>query len=90
MSMARSWHADSMAFGNHIPSQRVARRLHLDLTSGSLSGDGGHETELSPKQILAVRCPTCGAVPGEKCELGTGQLRTTPHRDRRLTAKDHD
>jgi hypothetical protein len=44
--------------------------------------------ELSPKQMLAVRCPTCGAAPGEKCELGTGQSRTNPHRDRRLVAKD--
>jgi hypothetical protein len=44
--------------------------------------------ELSPKQVLAVRCPTCGAAPGEKCELSTGQPRTNPHRDRRLVAKD--
>jgi hypothetical protein len=32
---------------------------------------------------LALRCPTCGARPGEKCELGTGQPRTEPHRERR-------
>jgi CRP-like cAMP-binding protein len=44
--------------------------------------------ELSPKQVLAVRCPTCGAAPGEKCELSTGQPRTRPHRDRRLSARD--
>lgn len=37
---------------------------------------------------LTVRCPTCGAKPGEKCELGTGQPRTDPHRDRRLAAAD--
>ena len=30
------------------------------------------------KQAMAVRCPTCGAKPGEKCELGTGQPRTNP------------
>jgi len=36
------------------------------------------------KLALAVRCPTCGAKPGEKCELSTGQPRTDPHRDRRL------
>jgi hypothetical protein len=35
--------------------------------------------------ILAIRCPTCGAKPGEKCELSTGQPRTTPHRERRLS-----
>jgi hypothetical protein len=44
--------------------------------------------ELSPKQILALRCPTCGAAPRQKCELGTGQLRMTPHRERMWTAKD--
>jgi hypothetical protein len=32
--------------------------------------------------------PTCGAKPGEKCELGTGVPRTNPHRDRRLAASD--
>lgn len=44
--------------------------------------------ELSSKQILALPCPTCGAAPGEKCELGSGQPRTEPHRDRRLIAAD--
>ena len=33
---------------------------------------------------LTVRCTTCGAKPGEKCELSTGQPRTDPHQDRRL------
>jgi hypothetical protein len=28
------------------------------------------------------RCPTCGAKPGEKCELGTGQPRTYTHVNR--------
>jgi DNA gyrase inhibitor GyrI len=40
------------------------------------------------KQVQGVRCPTCGAGPGEKCELSTGQPRTEPHRDRRLIATD--
>ena len=44
--------------------------------------------KLSPKQMLAVRCPTCGAAPGKKCELATGQPRFWPHRDRRLIAAD--
>lgn len=44
--------------------------------------------ELSPKEVLAIRCPTCGAAPGQKCELSTGQHRTSPHRERRLIAKD--
>lgn len=40
------------------------------------------------KQVQAVRCPACGAGPGKKCELSTGQPRTEPHRDRRLIAAD--
>jgi len=44
--------------------------------------------KIKPKQALAVRCPTCGAKPGEKCELSTGLPRTEPHRDRRLAASE--
>jgi hypothetical protein len=44
--------------------------------------------ELSLKQIAAVRCPTCGAGPGEKCEINTGQPRSEPHRERGLIAED--
>jgi hypothetical protein len=44
--------------------------------------------QLSPKPILSVRCPTCGAAPGEKCEINTGQSRNEPHSDRRLIAED--
>jgi hypothetical protein len=42
--------------------------------------------EISLKKVLAVQCPTCGAAPGKKCELSSGQPRTDPHRDRRLLA----
>jgi len=35
-------------------------------------------------QALTVSCPTCGAAPGEKCELTTGHPRSKPHRDRRV------
>jgi hypothetical protein len=42
----------------------------------------------SPKQALAIRCPTCAAAPGEKCELSSGAPRTNPHQDRRHIAKD--
>ena len=45
--------------------------------------DEGHE-----EGSAGDRCPTCGAKPGEKCELGTGQPRTEPHRNRRLVALD--
>jgi hypothetical protein len=44
------------------------------------------EKELSPKQALAIRCPTCGAAPAEKCVINTGQPRTESHRNRRLIA----
>jgi hypothetical protein len=44
--------------------------------------------KITEKQAQAVRCPTCGAKPGEKCELTTGLPRTESHRDRRLTASD--
>jgi hypothetical protein len=44
--------------------------------------------DLTPKQILSVPCTTCAAAIGEACELNTGQLRTEPHRDRRLSAAD--
>ncbi|MGA1985246.1 MAG: hypothetical protein ABSG72_03165 [Candidatus Sulfotelmatobacter sp.] len=44
--------------------------------------------KLTLKQVLAVRCPTCGAGPGKKCELSTGHPRTQPHRDRRLEAEN--
>jgi hypothetical protein len=45
-------------------------------------------SDLTAKEIQTVPCPTCGAQSREKCELGTGQPRTEPHRDRRLNAED--
>ncbi len=44
--------------------------------------------DLTPKQILSVPCPTCGAATEEACELHTGALRTEPHRDRKLSAAE--
>ena len=44
--------------------------------------------DLTPKQILSVNCPTCGAATGEVCELTTGAPRTEPHRNRKLSAAD--
>jgi hypothetical protein len=44
--------------------------------------------KLSAKQMLAVRCPTCSAKPGVKCQLATGLPRSNPHRDRRVVAKE--
>jgi len=40
------------------------------------------------EQSLTVRCPTCGAKAGKKCELSTGLARTESHRDRRLASTD--
>ncbi len=40
------------------------------------------KTEKNDKLALSVRCPTCGAKPGEKCELSTGMERTSLHKDR--------
>ena len=44
--------------------------------------------ELTLKQIFSVPCPTCGAETEEPCELGTGALRSEPHRDRKLSAAE--
>ena len=46
--------------------------------------------KVTKKKAVEVPCPTCGAKPGEKCELSTGLPRTNPHRDRRLVASDED
>jgi hypothetical protein len=37
------------------------------------------------ESALAVRCPTCGAGPGEQCELNSGSPRTDPHEERGLS-----
>jgi hypothetical protein len=44
--------------------------------------------DLTLKQILSVPCPTCGATNPEACELHTGDPRTEPHRDRKLSAAE--
>jgi hypothetical protein len=44
--------------------------------------------DLAQKQELAVRCQTCGARPGERCELNGGGARTEPHRARKFAAVD--
>jgi hypothetical protein len=44
--------------------------------------------ELTPKQILSVPCPTCGAATEEVCELHTGAPRSEAHRDRKLSAAE--
>jgi len=46
------------------------------------------EMKAEKDKALGVRCPTCGAKPREKCELGTGQPRTDPHPARQLAAEN--
>jgi hypothetical protein len=38
-------------------------------------------------KALAVRCPTCGAKPRERCELNNGLPRTDSHLARRPAAE---
>ena len=44
--------------------------------------------DLTQDQKLAVRCQTCGARPGERCELNIGGPRTEAHRARGSSAAD--
>jgi hypothetical protein len=39
------------------------------------------------RQVQAVRCPTCHAAPGKKCQLSSGP-RFEPHPSRQLNAAD--
>jgi hypothetical protein len=55
---------------------------------GKLHYEGVKTKELTPKQILSVPCPTCGAALEEGCVLHTGARRTEPHRDRKLSAAE--
>ena len=45
-------------------------------------------SNLTTQMELAVRCTTCGAASGQPCELSSGGLRNTPHRDRSFAAAD--
>ena len=40
------------------------------------------------KQGLSVTCPTCGALPGKRCELSIGGLRNSSHLERRWAELD--
>ena len=55
-----------------------------DHLSASSRGHNRGMKKRDAKRILARHCPTCGAKPGAKCELNTGQPRNSPHLDRRL------
>jgi hypothetical protein len=65
----------------------MCNMVHL-LRLGTLHDVLVKTKKLTPKQILSVPCPTCGAPTDEACELVAGALRTEPHRDRKLSAAD--
>jgi hypothetical protein len=44
------------------------------------------KSQLTPKQISSVPCPTCGVTTGERCLLHSGGKRSEPHVDRKLLA----
>jgi len=62
-----------------IEHSSPSKRLHYRLVKTK---------ELTLKQILLVRCPTCGAATKEVCELHTGAPRTGPHQDREFSAAE--
>jgi hypothetical protein len=45
--------------------------------------------KLTPKQILSVRCPMCGAKPKQPCTASTGHPSAKTHLDRDLAAAKH-
>jgi hypothetical protein len=42
--------------------------------------------KLTPRQIMAVRCPVCQAVPREQCKLSSGKPCIKTHLDRQILA----
>ena len=44
--------------------------------------------DLIETEAIKVRCPTCGADRGMRCERAIGGVRSESHLDRRLIASD--
>jgi hypothetical protein len=44
------------------------------------------KSELTPKQVSSVPCPTCGVATRKGCVLHSGAPRSEPHVDRKLAA----
>jgi DNA-binding NarL/FixJ family response regulator len=83
--------ADAAGTEYHVSKSRAALDLIpmlLSLVHASKKTIPPQSEKSGSRDPLAVGCPTCGAPPGVRCELSTGALRKTPHRDRRLVAKD--
>jgi hypothetical protein len=45
-------------------------------------------TDMTPKQMSSVPCPTRGVPAGKGCVLHSGRLRKEPHVDRKLVATE--
>jgi hypothetical protein len=44
------------------------------------------KSELTPKQVFSVACPTCGVGAGKRCLMKSSIPRTKPHVDRKFAA----
>jgi hypothetical protein len=44
------------------------------------------KSDLTPKHLISVPCPTCGAAVGERCVLHSGGLRSESHLERKFAA----
>jgi len=76
------------ATAGKAPERCALAYRRTNYTGATLPFSAMKKDDPSPRNPLAISCPTCGAAPGEKCQLISGQPRTEPHRDRRLLAKD--
>ena len=65
----------------------MANIEHLQMWNGAIM-IGMKTQDLTPKQIFAVPCPTCGAATEEACELHSAARRTEPHGERKLSAAE--
>ena len=65
-------------------------RIHDELKSTVFTPLSWHNAIMrrNAKEILAIRCPTCGTKPSERYELSIGKPRNIPHRDRGVAAED--
>ncbi len=69
-----------------MPDQKVFKIEQIPLClNGTI---GAMKADLLMKAILSVSCPTCGAAPGQKCEMNSGQPRNSPHSYRRWYAAE--
>ena len=46
------------------------------------------QNKVANKEGLSVTCPTCGALPGKRCELSIGGIRNSSHLYRRWAELD--